>query len=187
MSKQTTDETWSSNVYEWNGKTKVHCMISTSVVARTFQYEEENEDQLREKIRKQKENEDTWRFQVWQHPWYQQIVQNKVTPNREFPCKELVNRVSWRNRVANSFIIPPRWPLILYTGTLYRATFRCTGPVLSSISMFCALSQNYQHLFEKYLHLIVNCPKNSKMVQKFNHARQFFNNIIDRLFCLLKF
>ena len=35
-----------------------------------------------------------------------------------------MNRVSWSpNRVANSFVIPPRWPLILYTGTLYiRAT-----------------------------------------------------------------
>ena len=35
---------------------------------------------------------------------------------------------------------------------------------LPKISMFCALSQNYRHLFEKwYMHLIVNCPRNSKM------------------------
>ena len=38
---------------------------------------------------------------------------------------------------------------------------------LCKISMFCALSQNYQHLLEKwYMHLIVNSPRNSKMVLK---------------------
>ena len=34
---------------------------------------------------------------------------------------------------------------------------------LTKISMFSALSPNYQHLFEKwYVHLIGNCPRNSK-------------------------
>ena len=40
--------------------------------------------------------------------------------------------------------------------------------LLPQISMFCALSQNYQHCLEKwYMHLIVNCLRNSKMVLKF--------------------
>ena len=35
-------------------------------------------------------------------------------------------------------------------------------------SMFCAWSENYQHLFEKYsMLLIVNCPRNSKIALKF--------------------
>ena len=44
----------------------------------------------------------------------------------------------------------------------------CTSyPKSSKISIFCALSQNYQHFFEKqYMHLIVNCPRNSKIVSK---------------------
>ena len=34
--------------------------------------------------------------------------------------------------------------------------------------MFCSLSQNYQHLFENnIMHLIVNCPRNSKIASKF--------------------
>ena len=36
------------------------------------------------------------------------------------------------------------------------------------ISTFRALSQNYQHLFEKqYMYLTVNCPRNSKMAFEF--------------------
>ena len=35
-----------------------------------------------------------------------------------------LNRESWgSNRVANSFVIPPRWTLIPYTGTLYWVLF----------------------------------------------------------------
>ena len=40
--------------------------------------------------------------------------------------------------------------------------------LLPKISMFCALSQNYQQLFEKWIiHLIKNCSRNSKMALKF--------------------
>ena len=36
------------------------------------------------------------------------------------------------------------------------------------LSCFFVLSQNYQHFFEKYrMHLIVNCPRISKMALKF--------------------
>ena len=32
------------------------------------------------------------------------------------------------------------------------------------LGCFCVLSQNYQHLFDKwYMHLIENCPRNSKL------------------------
>ena len=42
------------------------------------------------------------------------------------------------------------------------------------ISMFCALSRNYQHLFEKwYIHLIVNCSRNSKMTLEFKKPSGF--------------
>ena len=40
--------------------------------------------------------------------------------------------------------------------------------LLPKISMFCALSQNNQQLFEKWImHLIKNCSRNSKLALKF--------------------
>ena len=40
--------------------------------------------------------------------------------------------------------------------------------LLPKIGMFCALSQNNEQLFEKYImHLIKNCSRNSKMALKF--------------------
>ena len=38
--------------------------------------------------------------------------------------------------------------------------------LLPQISMFCVLSQNYQHLFEENMHLTANCPRNSEIASK---------------------
>ena len=44
------------------------------------------------------------------------------------------------------------------------------------ISMFCALSQNYQHLFWKMIcAILVNCPRNSKIASKFCWAKWFLS------------
>ena len=72
-------------------------------------------------------------------------------------------------------------------------------PKSSKISLFCALSQNYQHLFDKWcMHLIVNCPRNSKIASKLRQAKWFLSywsktniftvwSIISKSLGLLKF
>ena len=60
---------------------------------------------------------------------------------------------------------------------------------LLKISMFCALSQNNQHLTEKlHMHLMVNCSWNSKMVFKLwiKTVKMFFGSITQELLGLLK-
>ena len=48
--------------------------------------------------------------------------------------------------------------------------------LLLKISMFCALSENYQHLLEKkYMHLTVNCLRNSKMALEFSRPSDFLS------------
>ena len=59
------------------------------------------------------------------------------------------------------------------------AVLRGTAPATpksSKISMFCALSQNFQFFSEKwYMHVIVNCPRNSKIASKFRYPKQFLS------------
>ena len=53
------------------------------------------------------------------------------------------------------------WNPILNTGDVDLSAEIFKGVLQPTISMFCALSQNYQHLFEEYL--LVNCPRNLKI------------------------
>ena len=61
---------------------------------------------------------------------------------------------------------------------------------LTKTFMFLSLSQNYHHLFEKwYIHLTVNCPRNSKMALKVKQARRFLEFVIktyNYLNCFIK-
>ena len=59
--------------------------------------------------------------------------------------------------------------LIKHTQKMWLTTYFKGGTAPpTKINMFCALSQNNQQLFEKYLmHLIRTCSRNSKMALNF--------------------
>ena len=69
----------------------------------------------------------------------------------------ITNILKWKNKNKNEIYFCVH--ALLY-GVLHLPPLQ--------VSMFCALFQNHQHLFEKkYMHPIVNCPRNSKIASKF--------------------
>ena len=61
-------------------------------------------------------------------------------------------------------------------GRMYPMLRNTAAPPTPQISMFCALSQNYQHFLEKkYMHLIENYLRNIKMDQN-NQTVVWINN-----------
>ena len=72
------------------------------------------------------------------------------------------------NRPYQSFWFCSKWVMKQKTQMHeIKLTLRGYCTSYPKISMLCALSQNYQYLFQKYMHLIVNCPRNSKIALKF--------------------
>ena len=80
------------------------------------------------------------------------------------------DRVRWGGTWINCPLRPKMLPYSKIGANLGFLRGYCTSypQKTSKICMFCALSQNYQHLFDKIIsrYLIVNFPRNSKVASK---------------------
>ena len=81
--------------------------------------------------------------------------------NSMWKCLHFEIWCSWSYMSSSCVQPPPGQPCFWLS---FKGVLHFLPPKSSKISMFCALPQNYQHLFEKwYMHLLVNCPRNSKI------------------------